>query len=224
MGDVTTVAVPGVSVVLRDRTRVTVRPIRPEDAPELRAGFERLSPESRYRRFLSSTPRLSDADLRYLTEVDHHDHEALIAVTEDGAGVGVARFVRSAANPHAAEVAVTVVDEWQGRGVGTELLSRLADRARREGVRRFTALLLATNKDMLDLFATLGTVRVVEQAAGTVEIEIALPRSGIGRRLRELLRGSASGRFQWRDGRFAERAATASPATPPPPEGAGDRP
>jgi len=85
---------PEIVVTLRDGSRVTVRPIRPQDAAPLRAGFERLSDESRYRRFLSPMQELSGPMLRYLTEVDHHDHEALIAVGADGTIVGVARSVR----------------------------------------------------------------------------------------------------------------------------------
>src|SRR5665811_2355055 len=82
-------------VTLRDGSRVTVRPIRPQDAAPLRAGFERLSDESRYRRFLSPMQELRGAMLRYLAEVDHHDHEALIAGGADGTILGVARSLRS---------------------------------------------------------------------------------------------------------------------------------
>ena len=66
-------------LALDDGGTVAVRPIRPEDRDAIRAAFERLGPESRYRRFLSSVERLSDSDLRYLTDVDHSNHEALIA-------------------------------------------------------------------------------------------------------------------------------------------------
>jgi len=84
-------------VTLRDGARVTVRPIRPQDAVALRAGFERLSEESRYRRFLSPMQDLSGSMLRYLTEVDHHDHEALIAVGAEGTlWQWLARCVRTA--------------------------------------------------------------------------------------------------------------------------------
>jgi hypothetical protein len=103
-------------VTLRDGARVTVRPIRPQDAAALRAGFERLSEQSRYRRFLSPMQDLSGSMLRYLTEVDHHDHEALIAVGAEGTLVGVARSVRSHGDPQVAEAAVTVADDWQGVG------------------------------------------------------------------------------------------------------------
>ncbi len=174
------IAAARASVRLRDGSQVTVRPIGPQDAPALRAGFARLSPESRYRRFLAATPALSPSEVRYLTDVDHHDHEALIAMSEEGDGIGVARFVRSRVDPRAAELAVTVIDDWQGRGVGTALLARLADRARSEGVTRFTAVMLATNRDMLELLESLGPVRLLERSVGTVEVELAVPRRGVG--------------------------------------------
>jgi GNAT superfamily N-acetyltransferase len=185
-----------IAVTLRDGSRVTVRPIRSQDAEHLRAGFERLSEESRYRRFLSPMQELSGSMLRYLTEVDHHDHEALIAVGADRTIVGVARSVRSRSDPQVAEAAVTVADDWQGRGLGTALLGLLADRARAEGISRFTALMLAVNREMLDLFEDLGPVRILRRVSGTIELEIALPCRGAGPHLRELLRGSASGRYK----------------------------
>ncbi len=214
---------PGSELTLRDGSCVLVRPIRADDADELRASFERLSPESRYRRFLSSTPHLSASYVRYLTDIDHHDHEAIIATTPDGQGLGVARYVRSPEDPQIAEVAVTVVDEWQGRGLGTALLELLTDRARAEGVGRFTATMLATNREMLELLEELGPVRVLGRSAGTVEVEITLPGTGMGPHLQELLRASASDRIQARLGQLlaaardrAEAVAAVRPRVPRP--------
>jgi RimJ/RimL family protein N-acetyltransferase len=179
-------------VELRGGARVRVRPIEPADRDILLAGFERLSEESRYRRFLSPTPRLSGHALTYLTEVDHHDHEALIAIDEArGEAVGVGRFVREPDQPDAAEAAITVIDDWQGRGLGTTLLDLLSDRAREEGIGRFTATLLAENREMLDLFEALGPVQVVDRRAGTIEIVAELPEQGAGPDLVEMLRMAA---------------------------------
>jgi GNAT superfamily N-acetyltransferase len=129
----------GKRTMLRDGSEVLIRPVQSADAPLLADGFARLSARSRQMRFLTVKKELSAAELRYFTEIDHHDHEALGAVDRaDGRGVGVARYVRSGEDPQAAEIAVTVVDEWQGRGLGTELLAQLSERARSEGIHRFT--------------------------------------------------------------------------------------
>lgn len=187
----------GTTVALRDGSRVVVRPVRADDRELLLAGFERLGKASRYQRFLAPMAELSDEDVTYLTQVDHHDHEALAALDAGtGDGVGVARFVRCAGRPDTAEAAVTVIDEWQGRGVGTALLDLLAARARAEGVARFTALLFAENRDVLELLQGLGPIDVVDRQSGTIEIEAELPPSGAGPHLHGLLghaaRASAS--------------------------------
>ena len=183
-------------VKLRDRSEVLVRPIEPGDKQALARGFARLSADSRYQRFLAPMEELTDAQLAYLTEIDHHDHEALAAFdTETGDGVGVARYVR-APGADAAEAAVTVVDDWHGRGLGTALSTLLADRAREEGIRRFTAILLASNRQMLELLATLGPTREVSQKEGIVEIEVELPEAGIGEHMARVLRVAAGGRVE----------------------------
>jgi RimJ/RimL family protein N-acetyltransferase len=177
---------------LRDGSPILVRPIRADDRDELAEGMRRLSPESRYRRFFTPTSQLSQSQLRDLTEVDHRDHEALVALEPaTGHGIGVARFVRSPNDPELAEVAVAVADSWQGRGAGTVLLHRLTERAREEGVRRFSAEILAENRPMLDLIDDLGEVRVTDRAQGAMKVEVALPAEGIGAALRETLRAAA---------------------------------
>ena len=170
-----------------------IRPIAPDDKEALASGFDRLSERSRYRRFLSPRGPLTPAELRYLTEVDHHDHEALVAVDpETEEGVGVARFVRSPEDPAVAELAVAVADDWQGHGVGSRLTAELARRAREEGITRFTALALAENDAMLGLLQDLGDVRTGQTRLGTVELAVDLPDAGISR-LRRLLRAVARG-------------------------------
>ena len=104
-----------------------MRHAQPADAPLLADGFARLSSRSRQMRFLTGKRQLSGAGLRYFTDVDHHDHEALGALNQaDGRGVGIARYIRHSSDPHAAEIPVTIVDDWHGRGLGTELLTRLS--------------------------------------------------------------------------------------------------
>jgi GNAT superfamily N-acetyltransferase len=185
--------VPGdpVELTLRDGSDVLIEPIRPEHKDALQRGFERLSEESRYSRFLAPMERLGPSMLAYLTEVDHHDHEALIAFDRSsGETVGVARYVST--EGRSAEAAVTVVDDWQGRGLGTALTSLLAERALEEGVEGFTAMLLAENKEMIALLETVGQVKVIGRAAGTLEVEVPLEpeRPGAGKGLYGLLRAA----------------------------------
>ena len=165
---------PGNRVVLRDGSGVLIRPLRSTDAPLLADGFTRLSATSRWMRFLTAKRELSPAELRYLTDLDHHDHEALGALDQgDGRGVGIARYVRSGDDPCAADIAVTVVDDWQGRGLGTELLARLSDRALDEGIHRFTALVAAENEVAGRLLRKI-RASLVGRESSTLEYEIAL--------------------------------------------------
>jgi RimJ/RimL family protein N-acetyltransferase len=162
------------TVVLRDGSAVLIRQVQAADAPLLADGFARLSPESRATRCLGAKKDLSPAELRYLTDVDHHDHEALGAVEYPGGqGVGIARYIRHPSDPRAAEIAVTVVDDWQGRGLGAELIRQLSRHAWREGIRRFTAMATADNVAAVRLLRTLGG-RAVRCGAGAVEYEITL--------------------------------------------------
>jgi nucleotide-binding universal stress UspA family protein/RimJ/RimL family protein N-acetyltransferase len=182
------------TITLRDGARATLRPIEPEDARLVASSFERLSEQSRYRRFFTTRPELSPTEVAYLVDVDHKDHEALIALSPAGDEVlGVARYVRSQDDAEVAEVAVTVADDWQGRGVGHALLDHLSYRARREGVRRFSALVQADNPAALRLLGRLGETRR-EQARGEVELLIELPaKRGMGAQLGKALRAAAAG-------------------------------
>lgn len=151
---------------------ITIRPIGPGDRDGLAASFERLSPESRYLRFFSPLSHLSGSQLRYLTDVDHHDHEALVAIDDEtGAIVGVARFVRT--EEDVAEPAVVVADAWQRRGIGSTLLDALAARAREEGIACFVAPVLAHNDAAIAALHRLGETRVLSQGQ-QVELQIDL--------------------------------------------------
>src|SRR5437764_12487743 len=135
------------TAILPYGTRILNRRLTPDDAPLLAEAFTRLSQESRRLRFLTAKENLSEAELRYLTEVDGHRHEALGAIDPgSGQGIAVGRFVRDERDPSRAEVAITVADDWQRRGLGKLLLTQLADRARHEGIGRFTALVSADNR------------------------------------------------------------------------------
>jgi GNAT superfamily N-acetyltransferase len=142
-----TAAAAGRPVVLRDGSAVLIRPVRRADARLLADNF---------------------------TDVDHHNHEALGALDHaDGRGVGIARYIRDAADPQAAEIAVTVIDDWQGRGLGTELMAQLSERARSEGIRRFTALVAADNPAMARLLRNV-QADLVRREPGALQYEIML--------------------------------------------------
>ena len=112
---------------LASGARFTARPIRPDDKPALSAFFERLSLESRRRRFLGPKPRLTARELAFLTEVDQCSHVALVAVDAEDAIVAVARYAPWLDRPGHAELAIAVVDEWHGRGLGSALTRALLD-------------------------------------------------------------------------------------------------
>lgn len=183
----------GENVRLRDGANVLVRPVRPDDKPLFVAGFERLSKESRYLRFMGFKKVLSVRDLEFFTELDHADHEAIGAIDPfTGEGLAVARYMRFPHDRYSAEAAVVVIDSWQGRGLGGMLLARLVARAREHGIERFVATLFTDNKAMLALFQRIGDVEVLSSKGETVEIDIALSTED-ERGLREALRVAARG-------------------------------
>ncbi len=181
---------------LRDGTRILVRPILPQDKDRLREGFTRLSRASRYRRFMTSLDTLSDQQLRYLTEIDYSDHMAWVALDPAQPahpGLGVARYIRLPEDPTTAEAAVTVLDEQQGRGVGTTLLEALAESARAHGIRRFRGYVLAENAPMVEILQDLGATVVHQGSMLGVDVPIPanaedLPDTPTGRVFKSLAR------------------------------------
>lgn len=194
-------------VALAPGVEVLIRPIRATDKHLLAEGFQRLSPEARFARFFAPVVRLNESDLAYLTEVDHRKHEALVAIDPDeGDLVGVARYIRTSPyRDREAEVAIVIADNWRGKGLGKALLSRLAIRAREEGVTHFLAVILAENENATDLFENFAPRKTSISTGdpGQVEVRIDLPWSGefsdssLGYALRSAARGST--RFRtWR--------------------------
>lgn len=163
---------------LKDGTRVSIRALRPEDRDALHEAFQRLSPESRYSRFLRPLGDLTPGELDYLTSVDGRDHVALVATREsldlkDERGVGVGRFIRLPDRKAVAEVAVTVADDAQGRGLGTLLLRALADVARRVGIEIFQAEMLGEHRAIPGLVRNGAKVVAREHGGVLVEVPIA---------------------------------------------------
>lgn len=165
---------------LTDGTKVRLALLTPADRERLRAGFEHLSPESRYLRFLSPTPRLTERMLTYLTATDGWNHLAVGAQRIDpdgsaGEGLGVARFVRLEDAPDVAEAAVTVVDHAQGHGLGRILLATLVEAARERGIRKFRAYVLPSNAPVQDLLGELGGQAELHESDGLLMCDVSLP-------------------------------------------------
>jgi len=153
---------------------VDVRPLRRCDRAALAAAFDRLSADSRYLRFAAPKPQLSDRELDFLVDVDHHVHEALLAIDPvSRRGVAVARYVRVPGEAEVVEIAATVADEWQGRGLGGALLARLAERAREEGYATMRATTMAVNRRSIAMLRRAG-FRARSSAAGLRDYELEL--------------------------------------------------
>ena len=161
---------------LRNGAGVIVRPILPQDKERLVQAFAMLSEQSRYRRFGTAVQRLTDEQLRYLTEIDYDDHMAWVALDPDAEGepgLGVARYVRLPDEPEVAEAAVTVVDSHQVLGLGTILLGVLGLSAVAHGIRTFRAYVLEENQAVQELFAGLGAT--MHHDGPMIMVDVPLP-------------------------------------------------
>lgn len=161
----------------RDGTPLLVRAVGPEHRQCFVESLPRLSAESRYRRFAQPMHGYTDAQLHYLTDIDYRDHMAWLAadLSLPGLpGVAVARYVRRRDDPRCAEAAVTVIDDYQGRGIAPALLGHLADTARANGIERFEGDILGRNYPMLKVARRLGITdfAIVD---GMVHFSVPLP-------------------------------------------------
>jgi L-amino acid N-acyltransferase YncA len=147
---------------LPDGGRISVRPVRAEDASEFGRAYTRLSETSRQRRYFSVAPVLPPAELRQLTSVDQDEHVALVATGADGSEIlGSARYIRFPFRPGAAEMAIEVIDDCQGRGVGQALLEALGGHAQAHGVDHFVAIVSPENAPMQ---------HIMKQAGASLEV------------------------------------------------------
>lgn len=161
-------------VVLRDGGGARIRPIKPSDAAQAKAFFERLGPESRYFRFFKVKKDLTDQEAAYFTNLDYEDRMALVAELE-GEVIAVGRYDREEPGGTTAEVAFAVVDDHQGRGLGTQILQLLTNHARDHGIESFRAYVLGENRQMMRVFRNSGydLTRTLDEGVFTVDFPVA---------------------------------------------------
>ncbi len=170
-----------IPVTLSDGTRVQLRPVTARDKERLQRGLQLLSEASRYLRFFAPVQRLSEEELRFFTEVDQVDHVAWGAETIDDPsypGCGIARYVRLASDPEAAELAITVVDDFQQRGLGTLLAALLYLLAYEGGIRMFRGKIHPQNRVVLRWLRQLGAETQYEDGLLRVQLPVAAQFSG----------------------------------------------
>ncbi len=162
---------------LDDGTRVLFRRVRPDDKLRLQDALDRLSSESRYRRFFRGIDRFSERELRYLTELDFHNHFAWVAALPDVVGepvIGIGRWIRIQREPDVAEAAITVGDLYQRRGIGKTLLALMVHSAVESGIRTFRAWVLGENRPIFQLLRPFGA-HVDRWESGVAELAVPLP-------------------------------------------------
>jgi len=174
----------GGTLTLPDGSQVGIREVGRDDRDALVAGFARLSPESRLHRFFTAMPKLPNDVIDYLTDIDQ-DHHVAVGVfdparpsdvgSEEGLGVAVGRYIVDADDPTRAEMAIAVIDEYQGRGVGTLLLDALVVIARDRGIEAFTAHVLSDNEGMTAMLRNVGARPLPTTNARELTFEIDLP-------------------------------------------------
>jgi acetyl coenzyme A synthetase (ADP forming)-like protein len=168
------------NVVLRDGVGASIRPIRPDDTDLFIDFFERLGPESRYFRFFRVKRSLDPKEVSYFTTVDYDRRMALVALV-GGRMVGVGRYDALDQDPTTAEVAFSVADDQQGRGLGTELLQLLTTYARGRGIHRFRAFVLPENRQMMRVFRNSGfeLTRTLDDGVYTVDFPVEESESSL---------------------------------------------
>jgi GNAT superfamily N-acetyltransferase len=164
--------------IIKSGRSIMIRSIRPSDANLIKDELSNLSEDSIYHRFLTFKESFSDKEVSYFTEVDLLTHIALVAMVEENGKpvlAGIGRYIVNSADVESAELAFEVIDRYQGQGIGSSLLQHLIRIARSNGLTKLTALVLADNNKMLNVFAHSGLpLRQKFCDQGLLEIELTL--------------------------------------------------
>lgn len=186
--------------MLDDGSELTLRMVLPSDKAAFSVGLARLSETSRYQRFMAPKTEFTASELAFLTEVDGESHLAIVAGYEmpgtDPIGVGVARIVCVDDDPETAELGITVVDDWQGRGIGRLLLERTVAAAAERGIRRIRAQIMADNDQVLSLIRDYIADVQLENDHGVLSVDFPIPDQSptdVVDKLLELIRATAHG-------------------------------
>ncbi len=160
---------------LRNGQRIELRALKPQDRDDLIAAVGRTSSESLYRRFFAVRRQFSETEQSFYLNIDFASHVALVALAEENGQrsiVGGGRYVVS--EPGQAEVAFTVVDKYQGQGLGAALLRHLSIIARQAGLRELVAYVMPDNRAMLKVFEKSGLKYTAKREAGSVYVKLGL--------------------------------------------------
>ena len=163
--------------VLRDGSKIELKPLQPGDIASLQALLARCSPESLRFRFLHGVKELSERTLNYLADVDGAKRVALVAMHGETANqqiVAVGRYFANADRPNIAEVSFLVEDAMQRRGIGTLLLKALVEVALQHDITHFSADVLADNRLMLEVFRAAGFDLSASTSYGVTQLEFPI--------------------------------------------------
>ena len=163
-------------IFLKDGTPVRIRLVRPTDKACIQSGFQRLTEKSRYQRFLSFRPQLTSDQLKFLTEIDNIRHLAIGAADmsqADRPGIAIARYIQIQDEPDVAEVAITVIDAYQNKGLGGKLTEMIMQLARQNGFHKLGGYVLENNIRMLSIFRRLGA-HIHWEGTAQLRVEIDL--------------------------------------------------
>jgi RimJ/RimL family protein N-acetyltransferase len=160
---------------LGDGRRLTVRALRPEDRDDYLAAVDRVSSQSLYRRFFAAKRHFTEKERSFFLDIDFIKHVALVAVIEDNGKptiAGGARYVVE--NPRQAEVAFTVVDRYQGLGIGSVLMRHVITIARNAGLDELLAHVLPANTPMLKIFERAGVRISTKRESDSINVTLYL--------------------------------------------------